>query len=220
MKLTKKTISILTNFSDINQSILVKKGSSLRTISVMKNILAEVTVTEEFPRDFAIYDLPQFLKVLKIYQDPELVFTDDNYVTIKENKNRSRYFFADPNVIVVPPDKPLVLPSKDVCFQLDQSQLNNLIAAANTLGLPDLSVVGDAGVIRIAVLDKKNDTSNDHSIIVGESDQEFVFNFKVENIKILPGMYDVVISSQNLAEFTNQNHDLKYFIALEPDSTY
>lgn len=220
MKLTKKTISILNNFSDINQSILVTKGNSLRTISVMKNILAEVTVSEEFPRDFAIYDLPQFLKVLKIYNDPELVFTEDSYVTIKENKNRSRYFFADPNVIVVPPNKQLVLPSKDVCFQLDQSQLNNLIQASNTLSLPDLSVIGDAGVIRLAVRDKKNDTSNDHSIVVGETDQEFVFNFKVENIKILPGTYDVVISAQNMAEFTNQSHDLRYFIALEPDSVY
>lgn len=222
MKLSKQTIATLNNFSEINQSILIHKGKKLRTISVMKNILAEAEVKEEFEKDFAIYDLPQFLKVLRIYNDPELDFSEDNYVTIREGKNRSRYFFADPNVIVSPPEKPLVLPSEDVSFGITPSHLSQLLQAANTLDLPDLSAIGGAGVIRLAVRDKKNDTSNDHSIIVGETDKEFTFNFKVENIKILPGNYDVVISSKCLSQFTNvlESHPLTYFIALEPDSVY
>jgi len=222
MKLSKQTIAILNNFSDINQSLLVKKGNQLRTISVMKNILAECTINEEFAKDFAIYDLPQFLKVLRLYQDPELDFTEDSYVTIREGKNRSRYFFADPNVIVSPPEKALVLPSKDVSFTITPSHLSQLLQAANTLDLPDLSVIGDAGVIRLSARDKKNDTSNDHSIVVGETDKEFAFNFKVENIKILPGNYVVTISRKCLAQFTNtvESQALNYFIALEPDSVY
>ena len=54
MKLSDKTLSVLKNFSSINQSILFKEGNKLRTISVMKNILAEATINEEFSRDFGI----------------------------------------------------------------------------------------------------------------------------------------------------------------------
>ena len=220
MKLSDKTLSLLKNFSSINQSILFKEGSSLRTISVMKNILAEATITETFPKDFGIYDLNQFLNGLNLHQTPELDFENDKYVMIREGKSRSKYFFADPSVIVTPPDKEIVLPSEDVCFVLNTQQLDKLLKAAAIYQLPDLSAVGEAGVVRLVVRDKKNDTSNDFSIVVGETDSIFTFNFKVENIKILPGSYEVVISQKLLSQFTSTDRDLKYYIAMEPDSTF
>ena len=220
MKLSDKTISVLKNFSSINQSILFKEGNKLRTISVMKNILAEATVTEEFARDFGIYDLNQFLNGLSLHSSPELDFANDGYVVIREGRSRSKYFFADPNVIVTPPDKAITLPSEDVCFELSTDQLDKLLKAAAVYQLPDISAVGEAGVIKLVVRDKKNDTSNNHEIIVGETDAEFIFNFKVENIKVLPGTYEVVVSQKLLSRFTSKNHDLTYYIALEPDSTF
>jgi hypothetical protein len=220
MKLSDKTITLLKNFSSINQSILFKQGNSLRTISVMKNILAEAVIEEDIPKDFGIYDLNQFLNGVNLYQNAELDFANDGYVVIKENKIRSKYFFADPNVIITPPDKSINLPSEDVCFLLDTKELDKLIKAASIYQLPDLSVVGEAGVVKLVVRDKKNDTSNDFSIIVGETDEEFVLNFKVENIKILPGNYEVTISSKLLSRFKNTGFDVTYYIALEPDSTF
>ena len=220
MKLSDKTVSLLKNFSTINQSILFKKGSNLRTISVMKNILAEATVDEDFPKDFGIYDLNQFLNGLSLHQDPELDFTNESYVRISEGKMRSNYFFSDPNVIIVPPEKEISLPSIDVSFELKTQQLDRLLKAAAVYQLPDLSVDGDAGIVKLVVRDKKNDTSNDFSIVVGETDSEFSFNFKVENIKILPGTYEVSISKKLLSEFTSKDRSLKYFIALEPDSKF
>ena len=220
MKLSDKTLSLLKNFSGINQSILFKEGSSLRTISVMKNILAEATITETFPKDFGIYDLNQFLNGLNLHQTPELDFENDKYVMIREGKSRSKYFFADPSVIVTPPDKEILLPSEDVCFVLNTQQLDKLLKAAAIYQLPDLSAVGEAGVVKLVVRDKKNDTSNDFSIVVGETDSIFTFNFKVENIKILPGSYEVVISQKLLSQFTSTDRDLKYYIAMEPDSTF
>ena len=220
MKLSEKTITILKNFSSINQSILVKKGSNLRTISVMKNILAEAEVQEEFEKDFAIYDLNQFLNGLSLHQDPELDFSNDSHIVIREGKRRVKYFFADPEVIVYPPEKEISLPSQDVCFQLEHSQLDKLIKASGVYQLPDLSAVGEAGVIRLVVRDKKNDTSNEYSIVVGETDKEFTFNFKVENIKIIPGSYDVVISNKLLSKFSSEKYNITYYIALEPDSIY
>ena len=220
MKLSDKTISVLKNFSSINQSILFKEGNKLRTISVMKNILAEATVSEDFSKDFGIYDLNQFLNGLSLHSSPELDFANDGYVVIREGRSRSKYFFADPNVIVTPPDKAITLPSEDVCFELSTDQLDKLLKAAAVYQLPDISAVGDPGVIKLVVRDKKNDTSNNHEIVVGETDSEFVFNFKVENIKVLPGTYEVVVSQKLLSRFTSKNHDLTYYIALEPDSTF
>jgi hypothetical protein len=220
MKLSDKTLNILKNFSNINQSILFKQGNKLRTISVMKNILAECTIQEEIPKDFGIYDLNQFLNGLSLYQNPELDFSNEGYLSMKEGKMRSKYFFADPNIIIVPPDKEIVVPSEEVNFDLDTQQLNNLLKAAAIYQLPDFCVVGEAGVVKLVVTDKKNDTSNDVSVIVAETETEFSFNFKVENIKIIPGTYEVSISKKLLSKFSSKNYDLNYYIALEPDSTY
>ena len=220
MNLSDKTLTILKNFAGINNSILVKEGNQLRTISIAKNILAEAQIDEDFPREFGIYDLNQFLNGLGLHQDPDLDFSPESYISIKEGQRRVKYFYADPNVIVAPPEKEITLPSEDIHFQLESLSLEKLLKAAGVYQLPDLSAVGEAGVIKLVVRDKKNDTSNEFAVIVGETDKEFVFNFKVENIKIIPGAYDVVVSSKLLSRFTNTQHDLKYFIALEPDSTF
>ena len=221
MKLSDNTLTILKNFAGINNSILVKKGNKLRTISVAKNILAEAEISpEEFPRDFAIYDLNQFLNGLSLHQDPEMDFSEASYLTIREGRRKVKYFYADPAVIISPPEKEITLPSEDVHFQLDSSSLDKLLKAAAVYQLPDFCVVGNAGVIKLVVRDKKNDTSNEYSIKVGETDKEFTFNFKVENIKIIPGAYDVVVSSKLLSRFTNTSFELKYYIAIEPDSTF
>ena len=220
MKLSEKTLTTLKNFAGINNSILVKAGKKLRTISVAKNILAEAEIKEEFEKDFAIYDLNQFLNGLGLHQDPELDFKENSYLTIREGKRRVKYFFADPNVIISPPDKEIQLPTEDACFQLDSVTLEKLLKAAAVYQLPDFCAVGENGVIKLVVHDKKNDTSNEYAIVVGETDKEFVFNFKVENIKIIPGAYDVVVSSKLLSQFTNEAYNLKYYIALEPDSTF
>ena len=220
MKLTDSTLTVLKNFAGINNSILVKQGSKLRTISVAKNILAEADITEDFPKDVAIYDLNQFLNGLSLHQDPNLDFSEDSYLTIREGKRRVKYFYADPQVIISPPEKEINLPTEDVCFQLESVTLEKLLKAAAVYQLPDLAAVGEAGVVKLVVRDKKNDTSNEFAVVVGETDKEFTLNFKVENIKIIPGAYDVVISSKLLAKFTNSSYNLIYYIALEPDSTF
>ena len=220
MKLSDSTLTILKNFAGINNSILVKEGKRLRTISVAKNILAEAEIKENFPKDFAIYDLNQFLNGLSLHQDPDLDFNQDSYLSIKEGKRRVKYFFADPNVIISPPEKDITLPSEDISFQLDSASLEKLVKAAQVYQLPDLSAIGEAGVIKLVVHDKKNDTSNQYAIVVGETEKEFSFNFKVENIKIIPGAYDVVVSSKLLSKFTNTKYNLTYYISLEPDSNF
>ena len=147
MKLSDSTLTVLKNFAGINNSILVKQGSKLRTISVAKNILAEADISEDFPKDVAIYDLNQFLNGLSLHQDPNLDFTEESYLTIREGKRRVKYFYADPQVIISPPDKEISLPTEDVCFQLESITLEKLLKAAAVYQLPDLAAVGENGVV-------------------------------------------------------------------------
>ena len=221
MKLSEKTIDLLENFSSINQSILVKKGSKLRTISVMKNILAEAEVEENFEKDFGIYDLPQLLNGVNLMNDADIDLRNESYMILREgNTTKVKFAFADPNVIISPPEKGIELPNSDVSFQLDSIQLQKLLKASSIYQLPDLAAVGNAKNITLTVRDKKNDNSNEFALVVGETDSIFEFNFKIENIKLIPGSYEVQISRKNLAKFTNSKYNLDYFIALEPDSTY
>ena len=220
MNISDNTLSVLKNFSSINQNLAVKSGNKIRTISPQKTVMAVAQVEDKFDSPFAIYDLNQFLNGLSLHHNPELDFTSNDFVVIKEGKMRSKYFFADPSVIACPPDKEISLPTEDVCFTLSSQQLEKLKKAASVYQLPDISAIGENGVVKMVARDKKNDTSNDFSIIVGETQDDFIFNFKEENLKIVPGSYDVVVSSKLLSRFSNQNVDVTYYIALEPDSFF
>lgn len=218
MKISDKTLTLLKNFSNINQSLLFKSGNTIRTISVMKNIFAEATISEDIPKEFGIYDLGQFLSGISLHKNPEIVFDGNSYLVIKGGGQTTKYYFSDPSVIVSPPEKTLELPSKDVSFKLSSEQLDKLLKAGGVYELPDLTVNGDGKRINLVVRDKENPTSNEFSIDVGETDSTFSLNFKSDNIKILSGEYEVVMCSQ-MAQFIHANMDLTYFIALEPDSS-
>ena len=219
MNISTETLNVLKNFSNISPSLVVKTGSVLRTISPMKNIYAKFESPEVFEKDFALYDLNEFLGGLSLFKDPEFSF-DETHVNIKSGRSKSMYFYSDASVITAPPEKDIALPSEDVTFQLSDEDLNSLLKASSVYQLPDLSLIGDGREMQLIVRDKCNDSSNTYNVTVGQTTSNFCFNFKVENLKILPGVYDVTISSPNLSVFKHTRLDLCYWIALEPDSTY
>ena len=219
MFLSTETVSLLKNFSSINQSLLIKAGKKLRTMSAMKNILAEVDITEEFTRDVAIYDLNQFLNCLSLIPGAEILL-EESSIVITDGNNSIDYRYSDPSVITAPPEKELTLPSEDVCVVLTEEHLDTVKKAAAVLQIPDVSLVGDGTNIYLTVRDKKNSGSNSYKIVVGETSSVFQFNLKTENLKMVPGDYDVVVSSKNLAKFQSHSRPVTYFVALEPDSTY
>lgn len=219
MKLSENTFQVLKNFSNINNSITVKSGNTLRTVSVAENILAVAQVQEEFPQDFSIYDLNEFISGLYIpsMKDPEFSFGNDKYVQIKKDKFSLKYFFADPSLIKQAPENDIAM-DEDIKFTLSSDNLETLQRAASVYQLPDLTVMGDGENIIVSVRDKENDTSNAFSITVGETDDEFVLNLKVENVRIMKGDYDVIMSKRLVSKFINKKIPLTYWIALEPDS--
>ncbi len=221
MNLTSDTISVLKNFSDINQNILVKPGNKVQTISTMKNILAEAEISEKFESEFAIYDLPEFLRSVELFDKPDLKFNGGGYVNIAEsNANQSiKYFFADKSVIVAP-NKSINMPDKFVTFTLKKDQFTKLLKGVTTLNLPDVAVKGDGKKIKLVCTDKKNKSSNEYSVDVGESDKKFTAYFKTENFKQIVDDYDVAISKAKISHFVNRNKSVQYWIALEPDSEF
>ena len=219
MFLSPETVSILKNFSTINQSVLIKPGKRLRSMSVMKNVLSEADIVEEFDRQVAIYDLSQFLNCLSLIPGGEVKLMDD-YIKITDGTNSIDYRYADPSVITAPPEKELKLPSEDVCVVLTEDQLDRAKKSAAVLQIPDVSIIGDGNKIYLTVRDKKNSGSNSYSIEVGDTDVVFQFNLKVENLKMVSSDYDVIISAKGMAKFTSHSRNLVYYVATEPDSTY
>jgi hypothetical protein len=220
MKFSTETLNVLKNFSTINSSLVVKAGSVIRTVSPVKNILAEYTCTEAFERNFALYDLNEFLGGLTLFKDPEFIFDNDSFVTIKNGRSKVKYFFSDPSLITSPSDKQIPMDGENVEFELSEEVLSSLLKAASVYQLKDLSLINEEGEIKLVVRNKDNDTSNSFSAKVGETDKEFVFNFKIENIKIIPDVYKVLVSPRNISQFISSKYNLQYWIALEPDSTF
>jgi hypothetical protein len=200
---------------------LVKPGNKVQTISTMKNILAEAEVSEKFESEFAIYDLPEFLRSVELFNKPDLKFNGGAYVSIAEsNTNQSiKYFFADKSVIVAP-NKSISMPDKFVTFTLKKDQFTQLLKGVTTLNLPDVAVKGDGTKIKLVCTDKKNKSSNEYSVDVGESDKKFTAYFKTENFKQIVDDYDVAISKSKISHFVNRNKSVQYWIALEPDSEF
>ena len=221
MKISEATKSILKNFSDINQNLLVKPGSELKTISTMKNILATAKVEEEFTTEFGIYDLSEFLGVLSLFKRPTFSF-EEKHIGIAEDgtSTTTNYFFSDPAVLVTP-QKDIKMPECEVNFVLTHADLANVKKAAAVMQLPDISIHSDTGDIMLTATDKKNDTSNNYSVKVGDdATDKFDFHFKTENLKLIEGDYDVAISSKNISHFKHKSKEIQYWIALEQTSTF
>lgn len=219
MKLSSETISILRNFSQINPSIYFRAGNKIRTVSLAENIFVEATVDETFESDFAIYNLSEFVSALSLHDNPDLNFTNSSYVSFNDGKRKAKYFFADPDVIKYQ-EEDIVFPGEDFCFVLETKDLEKLLKASNTYRIFDLVVVGDGKEINLVVKDKNNPSSNEFSVVVGETTDVFNLCFRMENLKLIPGTYGVTISKDLLARFKNTKMDLTYYITLETDSTY
>ena len=222
MKLSNNTTSVLKNFATINQNLIIKEGSTIATMSAMKNIVAKAEVKEVFPQEIAIYDLNEFLGALSLFTSPILDFSENYVMITEENKpsTKMKYFYSDPSV-VTSPSKMITMPSEEVKFTMSNDDLSKLKRAAGAIGAPDMVLERKEGTSSITVKDKKNDTANNYSLDVNTiGDGDFNFFFKVENMKLLDGTYDVEISSKNISHYKNKSFDIEYWIALEPESTY
>jgi hypothetical protein len=216
--LSKKTFDVLKNFSSINSSIVFRKGSTVRTISNAENILAAFSSEEVFPIDFAIYDLSQFLSGITLFDSPELDFSSSDFVSIRGGGKSARYYFSDPEITLKSaPEKNVKFPGADIQFNITGEDLLSLQKASAVYSLPDLTFQSEDNQIKLILRDKENDTSNTYEqSISGDCTGDYSLDVKIENIRLFPGDYVVKVSKHLISEWTNQNLDLTYYIALEP----
>ena len=218
MKLSNETVSVLKNFSTINQNLVIKSGNKIATMSAMKNIVAKAEVLEEFPQEFAIYDLNEFLSAISLFSKPELEFENDFVMITEEGTSTSlKYWYSDPSVVTTP-TKDITMPECEVKFNLSSDTLAMVTKAAAVIGAPDMAL--ESGSLKVT--DKKNATANNYALDLGVDSQSdnYKFWFKVENLKLMQGSYDVQVSSKNISHFKNSAGNVEYFIALEPESVY
>ena len=224
MNLSNETVSVLKNFASINQNLVIKSGNNISTMSAMKNIVASAEVKESFPTEFAIYDLNEFLASVSLFDNPTLDFKDD-FVVMTENGTALKYWYSDPSVVTTV-TKEITMPECEISFSLENSLLSNVQKAAAVIGVPDMVLEAmDSGVALLKVTDKKNATANDYAVKVDINNDDgknlpYKFWFKVENLKLLPGKYNIEVSSKNISHFKNTNVGIQYWIALEPESKY
>jgi hypothetical protein len=217
MKISTNTLNVLRNFAKINPSIVIAEGNVLKTISTSKTIMAKATVETTFDKRFAIYNLDRFLSTLSLFAEPELVF-ENKSVTIFGNNKKSQYTYADESTVTKAPEKEIKLPSVDVTFNLTNDNLKDVEKAAGVLALPEISVVGDGTTVSLQAFDSKNPSGDVYSIEIGTTDKVFRAIFKSENIKIIPGDYQVSISSAGISHFSGKEAD--YWIAVEASSQF
>ena len=215
MKLSNETLNVLKNFSTINQGIQFKQGKKLTTVSSSKTVLAQANLTDEFPEEFCIYDLNQFLSVHSLNKDTELAFDDAN-VIFKSGKSKIKYRKTAKDMIVTPPEKELTLPSQDCSFTLSAEDYNSIMNTAKVLSSPHIAVKSEGDTIELVAFDANDNSAHTQSIEVGSGNgKQYNVVFKTENIKLIPGSYDVVISFKGIGHFKNTKEDIQYWIAFE-----
>jgi len=217
MKFEARTLQILKNFSTINPSLQFKEGSILSTVSPNKTVMAKATIKENIPSTFSIYDLSKFLGVLSLFDSPEISL-EEKYLIIKGNSKQVQYTYADPRNIVLPGEKEIKLPELEINFQLTSDTLQSVLKAMGVLGLPEIAVTGENGVLSVQAVNTKNPSSDNFSIDVGQTSLTFKMIFLAENIKIIQDEYDVSISSKGIAHFKGK--DIEYWVATESSSTF
>jgi hypothetical protein len=220
MKLSNETLTVLKNFSAINQGIQFKKGTKLTTVSSGKTVLAQANLKDDFPQDFCVYDLNQFLSVNALFKDSAELDFDDANIIFKSGRSKVKYRMTSKEMIVTPPEKEITLPSIDCKFTLTQEDYDWVMKTASVLSSPHIGIQSDGDNVEIVTFDAADNSAHTNSIKVGTGDgKKYNIVFKTENIKLIPGNYEVEISFKGIGHFTNTKDDIQYWIAFEAKET-
>lgn len=218
MKLSKETLNLIKNYAAINGNLLLKPGKKLATIHLQNKVFSHATIAEDFPSQFPIYDVNEFLSVMSLFDNPDLEFTD-KYLTLKEGNSSLKFFAASIDNMKLPPDKEVNFTDIVAEFDLSAAMLTTIPRTAGVLKVDAISLVGDGTNLSVVISDKKNATSNSYSTVIGTTTAVFNVGLAVENIKMLPGNYKVSIAKKGL-KFQMENSDLVYYVAIELNSTF
>ena len=218
MKLSQSTIAILKNFANINNTIVIDEGSLISTMTVDKTIIAVANIDDEFTQQFGIYDLPRFLSIMSIFKEPDIQFSSTKQAKIVEGTKVVHYTFAEPSILTKAPKSIRELDTI-ASFEMSSELLSSLQKATSVIGLDRIRVRGNGEKLFVGAFDSQNATSDSYIVEVGETDKEFDIHIKVEYLKVIPGVYNVVVN-ERAAKFTSTELDLKYWLSIEKTSKF
>lgn len=222
MKLSKDTLTVLKNFASINDGIVFRSGNVIRTCDASKQILAESTISETIPSDFAIFDLNRFLSVLSIHdENTEIELGDNNKSAyLVSSRKKTDYRLCDLTMVKNAPEKSITMPSIDVSFVLSEDDLTETLRSAAVLGAPHIAVKSDGQKIYMAQLDNKNTSTHSSQLEVAAGNgKKYTMLFKTENLRMIPGQYEVSISFKGIANFKHKQKQIQYWVATEIGSS-
>lgn len=217
MKLNDATLAVLKNFATINDSLMVQPGKIQKTINLEGTVMAEAIIADDFPQEFGIYDLQQFLSNYTTLDNPELTF-DETYLSMGDKNISLKYFYCAPNLLTKPPaGAKLDASNPDVTFKFGQDILQKLLKIGSLNNLTSLVVEGKGKKLTIKILDSNNDSSNQAEYELGDYEGEaFNVSFNVDNLKMVPADYNVKLNLKaGFALFSNHDGSMQYFIAPE-----
>lgn len=216
MKLSNETLSVLKNFATINEGIKFKQGTTLTTVSGSKTVLAEAELKDDFPQDFCVYDLNEFLSVHSLFKDKVEIDFEDKNIVFRNGSKKIKYRMAAEDTIVSAPSKRLTLPTEDVKFTLTDEDYHWIMDTAKVLGSPNIAVKSDGDKIEVVTFDVDNDAAHDNSLQIGDGNgKKYKMVFKTDNFKMVPGTYEVTISFKGITHFKNTKENIQYWIASE-----
>lgn len=225
MKLSPQTMTVLKNFSTINESIFVKPGNVLETVSKKKNILARAEVADTFADEFGIYDLNNFLGVLTLQKaDTPEIDIESKTIVIKGLAGRSKiaYRKAAKETIILPPDKKVNMGTPEIEFSLSAEDYLWIQRVASALSSPNIAISSDGTDIQLEALDTKDDSAHVNSTTIGKNDKGTTYRvvFSTENLKFIDGNYDVKLSSRGIGYFKNTSFPVEYWVSTEAASKF
>lgn len=225
MKISKETLKILSSFRNINESLVVEEGNRLCTTNPSRTIMAIANTTEEFP-EFMLHGLTSFLNFIGLYNEPELEFSD-KYLVITENKRITKLTYADASTINSALDTLFTAVDKldsfngyEIRFNLSDTDLAGLLKSASILGVNDITInkkSNNSLSIISALINNRNEIQSNYDVELDtESDLtniDFNIIIPIAHLLILPGDYEILISSKNIIRFNNKTFDIHYYIA-------
>lgn len=215
MKFSNETLNVLKNFSSINPSVMFKTGTTIRTISPQKTVMAAASITETVPSDAAVYDLSRFLATIQLFEDPEIQFGDSKF-TISSGKSELKYTYASPSMIISPPEKDIQIPNPELnVSKLPWKSIDSVIKAAGVLSLGEIAFIAKDTTVKMAAVDSKNPTADSFDVTIKDDydGAPFTMIIRVDNLKLMPADYDVSLSSKGMAHFKSDK--VQYWIAVE-----
>jgi|TARA_R110000803_G_scaffold42264_10_gene90786 hypothetical protein len=197
MRLSDTTTKVLKNFASINPSILLNEGQTIRTISPQKNVLAQAVTDEPITDSMCLYDINQFLNIVESIDDCVInVNSSKAILSNPQNTQNSTVFFADPSVIVTPPEKNINVKNEQFTFNLSDKELVKILRMASLCNAEELILQQrNDGTVLCKVTNTANPTSNDFSLVVeatnSTGETELPATLEVTKLNFIKDTYEV-----------------------------